>query len=81
MGRPRAFFAVSARSMRQILIDAARALDTGKRGCCRTRRQSLACTFYTQETGFKDTDTTGTLKGKTLGGIPLQGTGPVGIIH
>jgi hypothetical protein len=41
----------------------------------------LVCTFYTQETGFKDTDTTGTLKGKTLGGISLQGTGPVTIIH
>jgi len=41
----------------------------------------LVCQFFTQRTGFKAGDTTGKLKGKTLGGIALQGTGPVRIIQ
>jgi hypothetical protein len=41
----------------------------------------LVCNFFTQQTGFTDTNTTGTLKGKTKGGMLLQGSGPVRIIH
>jgi hypothetical protein len=41
----------------------------------------LVCYFFTQRTGFKAGDTTGKLKGKTLGGMALQGTGPVRIIQ
>ena len=40
----------------------------------------LMCHFDTQQTGFQSGDTTGKLKGKTVGGTPIEGTDSVRIV-
>lgn len=40
----------------------------------------LLCHFSTEETEFKAGDTVGVLRGKTFGGTPLRGQGPVRIV-
>jgi hypothetical protein len=40
----------------------------------------LVCHFYTIDTGFQSGDTAGILKGKTVGGSPVEGVDSVRII-
>ena len=42
--------------------------------------KDLICHFYTQNTGFHCGDTTATLKGKTVQGIPIEGSDSVNIV-
>jgi hypothetical protein len=43
-------------------------------------RKDLFCLFYIPLTGFQAGDTTGYLKGKTTGNIPINGSAPVTIL-
>ena len=41
----------------------------------------VACHFETQDTGFRDGDTEGILRGQTVDGIPIEGNDSVRILH
>lgn len=43
-------------------------------------RLDVVCHFYTQRTGFQTGDTEGILKGRTVGGVPIEGRDSVRIL-